>query len=98
MEGTVLVAAQCIVTVDGFVKSGQEVALASFTFTPSLDPVSRVTMIHAVLPNTFNVPLNNATMTQTRTITSFWIDNLVYNAIKSISGNSWTDIRQDQEA
>ena len=51
-------ATQCTVTVDGFVKSGQEKIVASYTFTP---PV----MMHAVLPDSFHGPLVNVTIIET---------------------------------
>ena len=47
---------RCTITVAGFAKgSDQEVALASFTFTPPLVEVAPVPMEHAVLPSTFSL-------------------------------------------
>lgn len=83
MQGAVMLAAQCTVTVAGFAaKDGQEVAVASFTFTPPPKPIEQVPMIHAVLPDSFHVPLYNVTMIQTGLTNSLWIDNLVYYITK----------------
>ena len=83
MEGTVGLATQCTVTVAGFAKKGgQEVAIASYTFSPPPNPVGQVAMIHAVLPDSFHVPLYNVTMIQSGTTNSLWIDNMIYNITK----------------
>lgn len=80
MEGTVQLAAQCTITIAGFaIKDGQEVGVASFTFAPPLNLLGKVPMIHAVLPDSFHVPLYNVTIIRSGLINSLWIDNLVYN-------------------
>ena len=53
-ESTAGAAVQCTITVAGFAKgSDQEVAVASFTFTPPVSPVTPVAMEHAELPDSF---------------------------------------------
>ena len=50
----------------GFVKGNdQEVALASYTFTPPAVAAAPVPMLHAVLPASFEQKLVNVTMIQT---------------------------------
>ena len=76
-------ATQCTVTVAGFVKNqGQEVAVASFTFTPPVSPVGPVPMQHAVLPDSFWRDLVNITLIQTEpTTTVLLFDSFTYNLI-----------------
>lgn len=78
MQGTAMLATQCTITVSGFAKGGQEVATASFTFTPPFNPIGQVPMINAIQPDSFHVPLYNVTIIQTGEINSLWVDNLVY--------------------
>ena len=79
-ERAVVVASQCSITVAGFVRgNNQEVALASFTFTPPVSPVAPVPMIHAVLPSTFHKSLYNVTLVQNNPLLTILIDNLHYN-------------------
>ena len=83
MEGTVAAAAQCTITVAGFKKgSNQEVALASYTFTPPLDPVDPVPMFHAVLPDAFHQPLYNITVIQNDTLLKLFVDTFPYTVSK----------------
>ena len=72
--------ARCTITVAGF-KAGnsQEVALASFMFTPPVSPFTPVPMLHAVLPDSFHLPLNNVTIVQSNELAALKIDNLHYN-------------------
>ena len=60
-EGLAGKATQCTIAVAGF-RNGQEVAVASYTFSPPVTDVS-VPMIEAVLPGTF-VSLQNVTIIQ----------------------------------
>ena len=60
-EGLAGKATQCTIAVAGF-RKGQEVAVASYTFSPPVTDVS-VPMIEAVLPGTF-VSLQNVTIIQ----------------------------------
>lgn len=70
---------RCTITVAGFQSnSNKEVALASFTFTPPISPVSTVPMIHAVLPSSFSKPLNNVTIVQDSELVALALDNLNY--------------------
>ena len=78
-EGAVSVASQCTITLAGFVRNtDQEVALASFTFTPPESPVAPVPMIHAVLPPSFQQSLFNVTITQSSALDAVLFDNLHY--------------------
>lgn len=71
---------RCTITVAGFQpNNNKEVALASFTFTPPVSPVTAVPMIHAVLPSTFSMPLNNVTIVQNSDLVALAIDNLNYS-------------------
>ena len=64
----------------GFLRStDQEVAIASFTFTPPESPVAPVPMIHAVLPDSFRQPLFNVTIAQTNPLVTVLFDNLHYS-------------------
>ena len=54
---------QCTVTVAGF-RNGEEVDVASYTFTPVVGETVTGPMIQAVLPDTF-VDLQNVTFAQT---------------------------------
>lgn len=77
-EPTANAALQCTITVSRFVpKTNQEVAVASFTFTPPLSPVDQVPMLHAVLPSSFSKGLNNVTIIQDNKLAVLLIDNLV---------------------
>lgn len=79
-EGTVALAAECTITVAGFLRgSDKEIALASFTFTPPPNPVTPVPMIHAVLPDTFEQPIFNVTVQPDDDLLSVLIDNLHYS-------------------
>lgn len=69
---------RCTVTVAGFLATNEEVALASFTFTPPVDPVTPVPMIHAVLEAEFLLPLYNVTFVQSNTLAALKVDNLHY--------------------
>lgn len=70
---------RCTITVAGFQPgNNKEVALASFTFTPPVSPVTGVPMIHAVLPRSFSKPLNNVTMVQNSDLVALVIDNMNY--------------------
>lgn len=83
MQGAVELATNCTVTITGYAaKTGQKVAVTNFTFTPPLDPIGKVPMIHVVLPESFHVPLLKVTMIQTGVINSLWIDDMAYNIIK----------------
>ena len=78
-EGTVATAAQCTIIVAGFKKgSNQEAALASYTFTPPLSPLTPVPMLHAVLPDSFHQPLYNITVTQSNALLRLVLDNFTY--------------------
>lgn len=78
-EPTANVATQCTITVTGFqANDDKEVAIASYTFTPPPNPVTPVSMIHAVLPKTFLQPLYNVTIIQDDTLLALKIDNLHY--------------------
>lgn len=78
-EGTAALATQCTITVAGFeAKDDKEVALASFTFTPPVKPLTPVPMIHAVLPSTFYQALYNVTIVQNPSLVALKIDNLHY--------------------
>ena len=61
MEGEADVAVQCTITVAGF-RNGQQVAVASFTFSPIVGELA-VPMIEAVLEPDF-VTLQNVTIVQ----------------------------------
>lgn len=77
-EPTANAALQCTITVSGFVpKTNQEVAVASFTFTPPLSPIAAVPMIHAVLPSSFRQGLSNVTIVQDNKLAALGVDNLV---------------------
>ena len=79
-EGDVDVAAQCTITLAGFLRStDQEVAEASFTFTPPVSPVTPVPMTHAVLPATFIQALFNVTVAQGNALVGVIFDNLHYS-------------------
>ncbi|KAM0805812.1 hypothetical protein BDR22DRAFT_906423 [Usnea florida] len=79
-EGVLGVATQCTITVAGFTAgNNKEVALASFTFTPPDSPVTPVSMIHAVLPDSFKMPLYNVTMIQDNKLAALKIDNFHYD-------------------
>lgn len=62
VEGAASAAVECTVAVAGF-RNAKEVAVASFTFTPTAGETAATPMIHAVLPKTF-VTLQNATLVQ----------------------------------
>lgn len=78
--GSASVATHCTITVAGFVKNNdQEVAVASYTFTPPVSPVAPVPMMHAVLPDSFKQQLVKVTMIETTPLTTgLLIDNLHY--------------------
>ena len=78
-QSVVGLAAQCTINVAGFNANGQEVASAVYTFTPALDPTGQASMIHAILPDTFHVPLSKMTMIEDGLTSSLWIDNLIYD-------------------
>lgn len=78
-ESAATTAVQCTITVAGFATgSDQEVALASFTFTPPSVAVAPVPMEHAVLPLTFLAPkIVNVTIVQDDPLTqALLIDNV----------------------
>ncbi|CAD6589722.1 MAG: hypothetical protein ASARMPREDX12_003945 [Alectoria sarmentosa] len=79
-ERTLVVATQCTITVAGFeANNDEEVALASFTFTPPLEPLTSVPTIHAVLPATFLLPLSNVTIVQSNELADLKVDSLRYD-------------------
>ena len=56
-----------------------EVAIASYTFTPPVSPITGVPMEHAVLPVTFRQSIVNVTMIQSSVTAALLVDNLHYN-------------------
>ena len=77
-EAAANAATQCTITVAGFVpNTNQEVAVASFAFTPPLSPVAPVPMLHAVLPNSFRQGLSNVTVVMDNKLANILVDNLV---------------------
>ena len=83
MQGAVELATECTVTITGFAANNdQKVAVTNFTFTPPLDPIGKVPMIHVELPESFHVPLFKVTMIQTGVLNSLWIDDMAYNIAK----------------
>ena len=71
---------RCTITVAGFeANNDEEVALASFTFTPPLEPLTSVPTIHAVLPATFLLPLSNVTIVQSNELADLKVDSLRYD-------------------
>ena len=62
VEGVVTVATECTITVAGF-RNNQEVALASYSFTPTVANDALASMVEAVLPSKF-VTLQNITFIQ----------------------------------
>lgn len=79
MEGTVVLATECTITVAGSAtKNGQKVAITNFNFTPPFKPIEKVSMICAELPDSFHVPLYNVMIIQTGIINSLWIDDFTY--------------------
>ncbi|KAL6716655.1 hypothetical protein ACLMJK_006223 [Lecanora helva] len=82
-NGVVKEAIECTITVAGFQKSkNQEIALASYTFTPPVSPVKPVPMIHAVLPSTFHQALYNITFANSNPLASTEIDNFHYDLVR----------------
>lgn len=77
-EGTVGVATECTTTVAGYSATNEQVALAVLTFTPPVDPLTPVPMIHAVLEAEFLLPLHNVTFVQSNTLAALKVDNLHY--------------------
>ena len=74
-------AAQCTILVAGYaVNTGQEVAVATYTFTPPESPVEPVPMQHAELPNTFHQALGNVTVEVNSDAVALLVDNLIYVA------------------
>ena len=61
------------------VNNDKEVAIASYTFTPPVSPVTAVPMEHAVLPATFRLSVVNVTVIQTPKTAALIVDNLHYN-------------------
>jgi len=57
-ETVAAVATGCTINVAGISKTGQEVASASFTSSPPLNPVGQVPQTHAILPATFKILYN----------------------------------------
>ena len=82
-EPTANAAVQCTISVSGFVpKTNQQVAVASYTFTPPtlkppIDPVEQVPMFHAILPDKFHQGLNNVTVVADNKLAVLLVDNLV---------------------
>ena len=73
------VAVQCTITVAAFKKgNGQEVAVASFTFTPPAKAMTQVPMIHAVLPSGFANVYNITIIQDDPAVNGLGIDNLNY--------------------
>ncbi|KAG7006794.1 hypothetical protein G7Y79_00013g035660 [Physcia stellaris] len=82
-EPTANAALQCTITVSGFVpKTNQEVAVASFTFTPPVSPVAPVPMMHAILPDSFHKGLSNVTIIMDNKLAALGLDNLHYGLSK----------------
>ncbi len=78
-QGLVNQAVQCTITLAAFKKaSNQEVAVASFTFTPPANLVTQVPMIQAVLPNGFENVYNVTIVTNNPSVIVFGVDNLEY--------------------
>ena len=78
-EGAVVIAKQCTILVASFQKgSNKELASATFTFTPPLDPVGQVAQIQAVLPDTFHQPLYNVTIAMSDATLRLQVDNYHY--------------------
>lgn len=77
-EPTANAALQCTIIVSGFVpNTNQEVAVASFTFTPPPSPVAQVPILHSILPSSFSNGLNNVTIIQDNKLAVLLVDNLV---------------------
>ena len=76
-------ATQCTVTVAAFVKAGgQEVAVASFTFTPPEKVVGQVPMVEAVLPKEFMGVYRVTIIEDDPGVNGLGIDNLAYTVSK----------------
>ena len=73
VEGAADTAVQCTISVAGF-RNGQEVAVASFTFSPTLG-VLAVPMIEAELPSTFTTLQNATIMQENPTLQALVADN-----------------------
>lgn len=80
-QGSVNVAKQCTLTVAAFQKANdQEIATASYTFTPPENPVTQPPMVQAVLPNEFEGASMVTFIQSDSTLTGFGIDNMAYTA------------------
>ena len=80
-QGFVSEVVQCTVTVAAF-KKGQEVAVASYTFTPPTEVVKQTPMIQAVLPKGFENVFTVTFAHNTPTVVGLGIDNIQYTATK----------------
>ena len=82
-NGAVAETTQCTVTVAGFVQDkNEEVAVASFTFTPPTVSAGKVPMIKAVLDSSFSC-IYTATIVQGNPLTQVLVvDDLSYCLIK----------------
>ncbi|KAL8707729.1 MAG: hypothetical protein Q9225_007715 [Loekoesia sp. 1 TL-2023] len=83
VTGAVGVAVQCSILVAGFNAANTEIAVATFTFTPTAAKLVNAPMIQAKLPSSF-VGLHNVTMVQSSPTTQVMlIDDLKYNVLSS---------------
>ncbi len=74
---------QCTITVAGFQRgSDQETVVASYTFTPPVDPIGQVPMVQAVLPSGFSSVYQVTVIQDSPTIQALGVDNLVYTVSK----------------
>ena len=80
MEPTATLAEQCSILVAGFQpKTNKQIALASYTFTPPVNPTSSVPMQYVKLPDEFSQPLYNITFIMDNKLAALLIDNTHYN-------------------
>lgn len=79
-QGQAEVAVQCTITLAAFEKANdQEVAVASFTFTPPENVVKEAPMIQAVLPSGFENVYSVTIIQNNAEVVEFGIDNLEYS-------------------
>ncbi len=79
-QGAANQAVQCTITLAAFTKGNdQEVAVASFTFTPPENVLEAVPMIQAVLPSGFENVYNVTIIQNDAEVIEFGIDNLEYS-------------------
>ena len=79
MEVAANQAVQCTVTLAAFKKAGmQEVAVASYTFTPPAGLLTNVSMIQAVLPSGFQNVYNVTVIENNPAVNGLGMDNLDY--------------------